>query len=110
MSNQEAIWSYFQGERTDSFKGAYWRLKRLLHYASRYYSSPLIANIGIGDGYLELSARKRGWKVISVDPDESAVNRLIAHNIDARCGVIEQLPLDSASVDIVFASELFEHL
>jgi SAM-dependent methyltransferase len=110
MSNQQAIWSYFQQKQISSFDGAYWRLERLVHYAARKHRFPAILNIGIGNGYLELLAHQRRWAVTSVDPDEDAVNRLRAQNIDARRGVIEQLPLDSESVDVVFASEVFEHL
>lgn len=110
MSNQQAIWSYFQQERANSFDGAHWRLERLVQYAARRHQFPAILNIGIGNGYLELLAHQRRWAVISVDPDENAVNRLRAQNIDARCGFIEQLPLESESVDVVFASEVFEHL
>jgi len=110
ISNQQAIWSYFQQERIGSFDGAYWRLERLVNYAARRHRFPAILNIGIGNGYLELLAQQRRWAVTSVDPDEAAVNRLRAQSIDARCGVIELLPLESESVDVVFASEVFEHL
>src|SRR5436190_7553322 len=110
MAQQEAIWTHFQGDGIDKFNGAYWRLSRLVHYASRYYSKPDVLNIGIGDGSLELYALRRGWKVIAVDPDEGAVNRLRAKSVDARSGFIEQLPVETSCVDVVFASEVFEHL
>lgn len=112
-SNQQAIWSHFQTERISAFDGAYWRLGRLVDYAAQRHhtpAAPAVINIGIGNGYLELLAIQRGWKVMSVDPDETAVTRLRASGVDARGGVIEELPFESDSADVVFASEVFEHL
>lgn len=109
-SNQQAIWSHFQTERISAFDGAYWRLGRLVHYAAQRHHTPAVINIGIGNGRLEVLATECGWKVMSVDPDETAVTRLRASGIDARSGLIEELPFESDSADVVFASEVFEHL
>ena len=107
---QQALWSHFQNERTDLFTGAYWRLDRLVHYASTHYKTPDIVNIGTGDGYLERQAARLGWHVTAIDPDERAIHRLRAAGIDGRVGVVERIPLLDGSADVVFASEVFEHL
>ena len=109
-SNQEAIWSHFQNDHLGVFGGAYWRLGRLLRYASLRHKNPVVVDIGVGSGYLEMLAQKRGWRVIGIDPDQAAVERLRACNVDARRGMIEELPVDSRFADVVFASEVFEHL
>jgi SAM-dependent methyltransferase len=107
---QQALWSHFQNERTDLFSGAYWRLQQLVQYAARRYKTPEVVNIGTGDGYLERHAAGLGWHVTAVDPDERAVDRLRAAGIDGRVGVIECIPLPDSFADVVFASEVFEHL
>jgi len=55
-------------------------------------------------------ASARGWKVLSVDPVEKSMARLVAAGIDARCGMIESLPVASNSVDVVVCTEVLEHL
>jgi len=107
---QQALWSHFQNERTDLFSGAYWRLQRLVHYAARHYTTPEVVNIGTGDGYLERHAAGLGWRVTAVDPDERAIDRLRAAGIDGRVGTIERIPLPDSSADVIFVSEVFEHL
>ncbi len=67
-------------------------------------------NIGCGDGYLERSAQQKGWQVVSVDPDSKSVDELKANGIDARCGFIESLPVESESINVVVSTEVFEHL
>src|SRR5262249_23515001 len=47
---------------------------------------------------------------ISVDPDAGVISRLRDAGIDARTGSIGALPLASASVEAVVASEVIEHL
>jgi SAM-dependent methyltransferase len=70
----------------------------------------VLLNIGCGDGFLELRAKSTGWATLSVDPDEQAIGSLARAGIDARVGVIERLPVESATVDVVTATEVFEHL
>ena len=108
--NQTAIWSYLQNHNEEFFLGASTRATRLLKMAEKRQSAGILLNIGAGNGYLESQAKKAGWNVVSVDPDHSTCTRLVSDGIDARVGVAERLPVDSKSVDVVIATELFEHL
>jgi SAM-dependent methyltransferase len=102
------IWEYFQNSSLESFDDSAPRLRYLVACAG--YPSGLLLNIGTGNGALERLAAAKGWNVISVDPDASTLAKLSASNIDTRQGVIENLPVDSNSVDVVVVSEVFEHL
>ncbi len=104
------MWSYFQNERTDSFLGAESRAKALLRIAGRKCPGGHLLNIGAGNGFLEIEARRRGFKVVSVDPDEKTCARLVSAGIDARMGLIERVPADACTFDTVVATEVLEHL
>jgi SAM-dependent methyltransferase len=110
--SQAELWSHFQNEGIHSFDGTKWRHEYLLKYAAtstRLHHERLL-NIGCGNGYLERSALAHGWHVLSVDPDPRAIEKLRQDGIDAHCGMIESLPLDSGSVGVVICSEVLEHL
>jgi SAM-dependent methyltransferase len=102
------IWEYFQNSSVESFDDSAPRLRYLVARAGN--PSGVLLNIGTGNGALERLAASKGWNVISVDPDASTLAKLSAPGIDTRQGVIEKLPVDSDSVDVVVASEVFEHL
>ena len=107
---QLELWSHLQTQRRESFADAKHRLDSLVRLAERCSAGRSLLNIGCGDGYLERSARKRQWEVLSVDPEPKSVAILKSEGIDARCGEIESLPVASESVDIVVCTEIFEHL
>jgi SAM-dependent methyltransferase len=107
---QLEFWSHIQNQRADSFLGSHPRLEWLVRHAERFAGQRRLLNIGCGDGYLELAAQRRRWKVLSVDPDEESVNRLRSQSVDARRGMIEALPVEDDSVDVVVCTEVFEHL
>lgn len=110
QTSQGQFWSHYQTAHPEVFAGAKTRLDFLVRLAGRMSSGRSLLNIGCGDGYLERTAQQRKWKVISVDPDASSVDRLKALGVDARCGSIESLPVDSQSVDVVVCTEVLEHL
>jgi SAM-dependent methyltransferase len=112
LSGQTRIWRHFQNAAPESFAAARPRLEWLLAEVARRAAGPTpdVLNIGIGDGYFELQAQARGWRIHSLDPDADAVARLVTARIDARVGLIECLPHHSESLDFVVASEVLEHL
>jgi SAM-dependent methyltransferase len=107
-TDNAAIWEYFQNSSLESFDDSGPRLRYLVARAGN--PSGVLLNIGTGSGALERLAAAKGWNVISVDPDASTLAKLSAPKIDTRQGLIENLPADSNSVDVVVASEVLEHL
>jgi SAM-dependent methyltransferase len=107
---QEQLWEHFQSAGVDAFDQARWRLGKLLQEATRRTQGRSMLNIGCGNGWFERAAQSQGWKVISVDPDQAAMIRLISQGVDARVGRIEALPVNEGAVDVVICSEVFEHV
>ncbi|MGH9674956.1 MAG: class I SAM-dependent methyltransferase, partial [Bryobacteraceae bacterium] len=111
LPDQARIWSHFQNEGLASFDGARPRHDFLSRKLARLApGTPRLLNIGAGSGYLEKLMLARGWNVSTLDPDERAIARLTASGVDARCGVIEQMPFEEGRFDIVAASEVLEHM
>ena len=108
--SHEAMWSYFQNEAPDVFMGAETRVRALLRLARSERSISTLLNIGAGNGYLESQAQLRGFQVSSLDPDATTCARLTSAGVDARVGLIENMPFESSSFDVVVATEVLEHL
>ena len=75
-----------------------------------------IADLGAGDGSFSLLLAQNAAKVIAVDSsakmiefarDQASRNHI--KNVDYRLGDMEELPIDDASVDIVFFSQSLHH-
>jgi ubiquinone/menaquinone biosynthesis C-methylase UbiE/DNA-binding HxlR family transcriptional regulator len=76
----------------------------------------VIADLGAGEGAFALLLAQRAKKVIAVDSSAKMVEvgreqaqRYGVVNIDYRLGDMEDLPIDSASVDLVFFSQSLHH-
>lgn len=110
--SQEKIWDYFQGEGISNFDDAIPRLRFLVRRARALVSvsQPRVLNIGVGNGWLERECLQLGWRVSALDPSESAILNLSKDGIDARIGYIEAMPFNAEIFDIVFCSEVLEHL
>lgn len=122
LASQEKIWKHFQNAAKESFELAHPRLDALVRKTARCISAmakrssrtgasrPVVLNIGVGDGHYEKQAAARGWDVHSLDPDAEALGRLSTSGVTTHVGIIEKLPFDDASIDVVVASEVLEHL
>ncbi|MFM9912808.1 MAG: class I SAM-dependent methyltransferase [Methylophilaceae bacterium] len=110
--NQDLIWKKLQSEDINrGFEGAAIRAEFLIRRFKRHLKPGVsVMNVGIGKAILENKLLQLGCTVSSLDPDATSVERLHSSNIDAKQGYIEQIPFADKSFDIVFASEVLEHL
>jgi ubiquinone/menaquinone biosynthesis C-methylase UbiE len=74
----------------------------------------LAADIGAGSGFITEGLLQRGVRVIAVDQSQAMLSEMrrkfAGANLDLRLGEAESLPLDSASVDAVFANMYLHHV
>jgi SAM-dependent methyltransferase len=109
---QEKIWEYFQGSGVSAFAGSGGRLTYLVRKAARLTGDQRIRvlNIGVGNGSLERQCLARRWETCALDPSERAIEALAAEGIDAKAGSIDEIPFPTGWFDVVFCSEVMEHL
>ncbi len=76
----------------------------------------VIADLGAGEGAFALLLAQRAVKVIAVDTSarmlevgREQASRLGIKNVDYRLGDMEKVPIDDASVDLVFFSQSLHH-
>jgi SAM-dependent methyltransferase len=76
----------------------------------------VIADLGAGEGAFALLLAQRAKKVIAVDTSAKMIevgrDQALRHgveNVEYRLGDMEELPIDSASVDLVFFSQSLHH-
>ncbi len=113
LSSPVNIWSHFQGEgKRYGFTGSHGRHAHLIRMVERFSASrsPAVLNVGIGDGNLEREGLRRGWKMVSLDPDEQAVQAISATGASGEVGSIAIMPFPDMSFDFVVVSEVLEHL
>ena len=68
-------------------------------------------DVGCGYGFgLDVGERLRGWKGTGLDPSPIAAAGRAALGIDIRTGLLDAEFAPEERFDVIFASELFEHL
>lgn len=110
--NQDKVWEHFQTEGLEKFSLSVPRLDFLLRQARKIAGSRKIRvlNIGVGDGWIEQKCMALGWETYALDPIERAIARVAAAGVRGKVGHIEAIPFDDNFFDIVFCSEIIEHL
>ena len=98
----------------DYVPGKSW--KSLAEALLRLMPPMVIADLGAGDGSFSLLLAQNAIRVLAVDSSAKMIEfaREQAHrhhvkNVDYRLGDMEELPLDDASVDLVFFSQSLHH-
>ena len=111
--NNEKIWQFFQNEREEVFEGSVQRYRYLVEYgqrAARGKREVSVLNIGVGAGGIEALCLERGWKTSSLDPSQESIDKISSAGVEGRAGFIENIPFADEQFDIVFCSEVIEHL
>jgi ubiquinone/menaquinone biosynthesis C-methylase UbiE/DNA-binding transcriptional ArsR family regulator len=98
----------------DYVPGKSW--KAMAEALLRLMPPQIIADLGAGDGSFSLLLAQNAEKVIAVDSSAKMIEfareqatRNLVKNVDYRLGDMEELPIDDASVDIVFFSQSLHH-
>lgn len=98
----------------DYVPGKSW--KALAEALIRLLPSLVIADLGAGDGTFALLLAQTASKVIAVDASARMLDvgreQTLRHgikNVEFRLGDMEELPIDDASVDLVFFSQSLHH-
>ena len=77
---------------------------------------PTALDVGSGGGFLAEEFCRLGFTVTGVDPSQVSVSSAAAHaartglDIDYRIGTGERLPVDDASMDVAYCSDVLEHV
>lgn len=110
--SQDKVWDYFQTEGLEKFSLSVPRLKFLLRQARRLAlrREVRILNVGVGDGWLEKKCNDLGWETYSLDPIPAAIARVEAAGVKGKVGHIEDIPFENNFFDVIFCSEILEHL
>lgn len=98
----------------DYVPGKSW--KSLAEALLRLMPPLVVADLGAGDGSFALLLSQRAGRVIAVDSSEKMLEvgreqaqRAGVTNADFRLGDMEEVPIDAASVDVVFFSQSLHH-
>ncbi len=108
LMSQQKIWSYFQTETPEIFRGSGFRL----YYLSRFiHPGQRVLNVGIGGCVFEKYARERAANIHTLDPDWTSLRSHATEGISHLvAGRLEDIPFSTGSFDTVVVSEVLEHL
>jgi SAM-dependent methyltransferase len=110
--SQDKVWDYFQTEGLEKFSLSVPRLNFLLRQARKLATARemRVLNVGVGDGWLEKKCSELGWETYSLDPIPAAIARVEATGVKGKVGHIEAIPFEDDFFNVIFCSEIIEHL
>lgn len=110
--NQDKVWDYFQTEGLEKFTLSVPRLNFLFKRAREISGTRKlkVLNVGVGDGWLERKCIQQGWDTYSLDPSAATISKLAEESIQGKVGHVEAIPFADECFDVVFCSEVIEHL
>ena len=110
--DQTKIWDYFQNDE-EAGDAAFNARPRYEFLAKHIAPGMRVLNIGVGRGGLETILIRKGVLMSSVDPGESAIDRLrnqFGLGEQAKVGYSQAIPFPDNQFDVVVMSEVLEHL
>ncbi|MFN0188041.1 MAG: class I SAM-dependent methyltransferase [Bacteroidia bacterium] len=82
----------------------------LLDEMEKYREMNTIVDVGCGKGWFLLEARKRGWNVYGTEFSDEAIKICKANGIKMEKGDLSNLSFGKVKFDVVFSSEVIEHV
>jgi 2-polyprenyl-3-methyl-5-hydroxy-6-metoxy-1,4-benzoquinol methylase len=83
---------------------------KLLDGMEKYRKLNTLIDVGCGKGWFLLEARKRGWDVYGTEFSDEAIKICIENGIKMEKGDLNALTFGNVKFDIVFSSEVIEHV
>lgn len=97
----------------DRSEAAYWELEhadKISDWSRWLGRSGVLLDVGCSGGLLLEYARSRGWEAAGIEPEGSAVEHARARGLEVHQGLYADVDLPEASVDVVHAKLVLEHL
>ncbi len=82
----------------------------LLDQMEEFRKNNTIIDVGCGKGWFLIEARKRGWEVYGTEFSDEAVKICTAQGINMRKGDLDSSAFGNVKFDVVFSSEVIEHV
>jgi SAM-dependent methyltransferase len=83
----------------------------MVNLVEKFAPNGVLVDVGAGSGRFVRAARELGrWTIIATELAESSVDTLRREGFDARLGNLDEVGIADASVDVVWASHVMEHL
>ncbi|MDO8588903.1 MAG: class I SAM-dependent methyltransferase [Armatimonadota bacterium] len=83
---------------------------RQLAMFEQYVDKGIMLDFGCADGKFLKAAQLRGWDAYGLDISSYAVDCAKAAGLKAFCGIIDDLPIEDGSVNLVIMSHVIEHI
>jgi 2-polyprenyl-3-methyl-5-hydroxy-6-metoxy-1,4-benzoquinol methylase len=101
---------YYDGENLAFSEITDTRFRDLLRSFESYRQSNHILDVGCGSGHFLKVAIEVGWKAYGTEIASSAFEQLSRLGINSFCGKLESASYATGSFDVVYCSEVIEHL